>query len=199
MNAHTPADLLADAFTCSGSVRHDSAPWKAQAIANLESRLAVRWAADRQREVFGDASKDPAVIEKSKRECRKAVYDAIAETDNYTELCAELGYPAPYIQSALRNLVSIGAVTYSRRGERRTYAQALEGTLERDCTASGTWMLPNIRSASAAKIASGKANRTKIAEMYGVGLSADYIAAMVGLSRRRVMEVIQDIKREAKQ
>ena len=199
MNAHTPADLLSDAFTCSGSVQPDSALWKAQAIGNLESRLAVAWAADRQREVYGSANNDPTVKEALKRECQQAVYEALPELNNYHDLCAELDYPPPYIQSALRNLCAIGRVEYTRRGDARTYAQAPEGTVQSEVMASGTWMLKAQQSACVAKIAKGMANRAKIAEMHGVGLSADFIAAQVKLSKRRVMEVIQDIRREARQ
>jgi hypothetical protein len=193
MNAHTPADLLADAFTCSGSVRPDSAPWKAQAIANLESRLAVRWAADRAKE-----RKPPQEIvldytghETTRDERDRAVYDAIGRHALVADIQAAAKLPHAQVLDSIRRLVHGGYITRKRIGGNSIHAQAIgsppEGLVDAPRTRASTAMEA---SAAARKIAKAQ-KAAEVEALRAEGLSLGQIIERMGLSRSYVCQLMR--------
>ena len=193
MNAHTPADLLADAFTCSGSVRHDSAPWKAQAIANLESRLAVAWAAARaaERKPPQEIVLDYTGHETTRDERDRAVFDAIGKHALVPDIQAAAKLPHAQVLDSIRRLIHGGYITRKRIGGNSIHAQAIgsppEG-LEDVSLVRG--LNGTIASAAARKTAKAQ-KADEIAELKAQGLSLGQIVDKMGLSRSYVCQLMR--------
>ena len=191
--AHIPADLIADAFTCSGSVTPASAAWKSQAIANIESRLAVRWAADRaaERKPSREIILDHTGHETTRDERDRAVYDAIGRHALVQDIQAAAKLPHAQVLDSIRRLIHGGYITRKRIGGNSIHAQAIGSPPEslEDVSAirglNGT-----IASAAARKIAKAQ-KAAEIAELKSQGLSLGQIVEKMGLSRGYVCELMR--------
>ena len=196
MNAIVPADLIADAFTCSGSVTPASAPWKSQAISNLESRLAIRWAADRakERRPAADIILDANGEQTTRDERDRAVFDAIGKHALANDIQAAADLPHAQVLDSIRRLVHAGYITRQRIGGLSVFTQAIgeppEGLGDVPAT-RGT----NATIASAAARKSAKAEKKeKVLALHDEGHSRAEIQMMTGLSKAYVLELIREGK-----
>jgi len=194
MNAHTPADLLADAFTCSGSVRPDSAAWKSQAIGNLEARLAVAWADARakERKPAPEIILDATGAQTTRDERDRAVFAAIGKHALVPDIQAAAKLPHPQVLESIRRLIHGGYITRKRIGGNSIHAQAIGSppdALVDDLGPVG----------AAGRLASLEARKTakaqkvvEIAAMREEGLPIREIMARVSLSKSQIVRLMRE-------
>jgi hypothetical protein len=201
MNALSPDNLLADAFACSGSVRPDSAPWKAQAIGNLEARLALAWYNARKAERIGP--KDGATIAKNDQ---MAEHNAIVlERINGPTVFADIRDALDDVDQVRRALVRL-----RRLGSVTTVAQRIDGVRQNVYSRAEAMTPEAITRQSAAIEASRKAKagqrraiEATVERLHAQGLTNKQIAAKLHRGAGHIAAIVLRLglafNREAKE
>ena len=213
MNAMTefPADLLADAFKCAGTVKATSPAWHSDAVTIIERRLAAAWAAERQTEKPGPTDyklRETAEYIAHRAKVDEDVFAAVPNAPTLDDLEAILDHSRNQIQLSLARLKRTGRLNSRRTCDVNTYAQAAGGHLQREDGGKATHGAetkeerPRARNTGAAVEAAARKKAARRAEtlakvrpLVEAGTCRKVIATQLGISPSYVKEIICRMRR----